>query len=79
MDSIMVVHIWLSVIIATHFSNGWIHEDNEAYSIPNNSLERTTSTKLTNTMRSEFENTNLQSTEVNNTDYEEIDLTRISQ
>ena len=56
--------------------------NNQVYGIPDNSLEQTTSTNLTNTstMRSdiaEFENTlyaSVQSAEVNNPDDEDIDL-----
>ncbi len=78
-----------TAIIATYFPNGEMHGDSQAYGIPNNSLERTTPTKLTNTgtMRSdmadhEIENTlytSVQSAEINNPDYGGIDLTRISQ
>ncbi len=79
-----------TAIVATYFPNGEIHGDNPAYGIPDNTLERTTSTKLANTstMRStmtdhEFENTlytSVQSAEINNPDYggAGFDLTRIS-
>ena len=71
-----------TAINTTYFPNGEMHGDNQVYGIPNNSLEQTTSTNLTNTgtMRSdiaEFENTlydSVQLAEVNNPDDEDIDL-----
>ncbi len=70
-----------TAINATTF-NGEMNGNNQVYGIPDNSLEQTTSTNLTNTstMRSdiaEFENTlyaSVQSAEVNNPDDEDIDL-----
>ena len=71
-----------TAINTTYFPNGEMRGDNQVYAIPNNSLEQTTSTNLTNTgtMRSdiaEFENTlydSVQLAEVNNPNDEDIDL-----
>ena len=69
-----------AAIITTYFLNhGEMSGDNQTYGTPNNSLEQTTSTNLTNTgtMRSgiaEFENTSAQSAEVNNPYRGDIDL-----
>ncbi len=74
-----------AAIITTYFPNGTANDrgDNPLYGIPNNSLDRNSSVKQSNTMRSdtaEFENTlyaSIQSAEVCNPDYGDIDLKKI--